>query len=368
LVATLGGAVGVFSAWVAFQLAAGFLPPLAIDLTPDTRVLAFVISVTFATAGAFGLAPAFLATKVDLISSLKDDNIRGYRRSRLRSGMIVAQIAVSVLLLSVSGLFLRSLTNAATTNPGFNSDNLLLVGVTLPDYKEPRGIELFQQMLERLRPLPGVTAVSLVNRAGLDFDGMRRNVRFEGYTSQPGEDMEVAFNLAGPRYLETMQTPVQRGRDFNEGDRKGATAVAIVNETLARRYFPNQEDIGKRLSVSGPQGPFVEIVGIACDGKYWSLFEEPRPFFSLAILQEYQGYVNVVLRTDGDPSRLIETVRSQILALDPKLLIENITTMNDHIAAGLLPLRIASIASMVFGALALLLSGLGIYGLVAYLA
>lgn len=142
----------------------------------------------------------------------------------------------------------------------------------------------------------------------------------------------------------------------------------IVNETFARRYFPNQEALGKRFSLSGQQGPFVEIIGIARDGKYRSLFEESQPFFSLPLLQHYQGFALLLLRHDGDPRHLIEAVRPAILALDHDLLIVDITTMSDHIGLALLPLRIASISSLIFGGLALLLSGLGIYGLISYFA
>jgi putative ABC transport system permease protein len=274
LVAMLGGIAGAIFAWQALDLVIGFVPPMAVDLSPDVRVFVFALSVSLATTIAFGLAPAFQATKVDLIAALKDEsNLSGYRRSRLRSGLVVAQIAVSVLLLSVSGLFLRSLVKASSIDPGFNSDNLVLAGVLLNDYKEAKGSALYQQMLERIASLPGVRDVSLVNRAGLDFDGTSRSVYIEGYTGQRGENMEVSFNLAGPGYFQTMQTPLQRGRDFNERDVKGAPGVVIVNETFARRYFPNQEALGKRFSLSGQQGPFLEIVGIARDGKYRSLFE-----------------------------------------------------------------------------------------------
>lgn len=369
LVTMLGGAAGVVLAWQSLHLVSGFLPPMAIDLSPDARVLVFVLAVSLATTMAFGLAPAVQATKLDLIAALKDESgLSGYRRSRLRSGLVVAQIAVSVLLLSVSGLFLRSLIKAASIDPGFNSNNLLLVEVMQRDYQEANGSALYQQMLERLQALPGVRGVSLANRVGLDFNGTSRSVNIEGYIPQRGEGMEVAFNLVGPHYFQTMQTQLQRGRDFSERDIRGAPGVVIVNETMARRYFPDQDALGKRLSISGPQGPFLEIIGIARDGKYWSLFEEPRPFFSLPLLQNYQEFAVLLLRTDSGSQRLSETVRQEVLALDRNLLILNLTTMNEHIGLALVPLRIVSISSLILGGLALLLAGLGIYGLIAYFA
>jgi predicted permease len=221
-------------------------------------------------------------------------------------------------------------------------------------------------MTERLGSLPGVRDVSLSNRVGLDFDGTRRNVTIPSYTPEQGEDMEIAFNLVGPRYFQTMQTPLQRGRDFTDRDVSGAPLVVVINETMARRYFPGQDPIGKQLSVSGRQGPFLEIVGVARDGKYWSLFEEPRPFFSLPLLQHYQGFANVMLRTDGDPRNHVDMVRSEIQSLDDNLTIFNITTMREQIDFAMMPLRIASISSLIFGGLAVLLGGIGIYGLMSY--
>ncbi|HSB09710.1 MAG TPA: ABC transporter permease [Blastocatellia bacterium] len=369
LVTVVGGMAGAFVVWQGLDLAIGLAPPLAVDLSLDARVLVFALAVSLITTLAFGLAPALQATRFDPIAALKDESgVSGYRRSRLRSGLVVAQIAISVLLLSVSGLFLRSLMKAGSIDPGFNPKNVLLVEMLPRDYQETNGGAFYQQILERLRSLPGVSEVSLVNRAGLDFDGTRRNVNIEGYARQRDEDMELAFNLVGPNYFHTMQTPLLGGRDFNERDVRGAPGVVIINETLARRYFPGQEALGKRLSVSGPDGPFLEIIGITRDGKYWSLFEEPRPFFSLPLLQQYQGFAVLVLRAERDPRLLIETVRQEILEQDRNLSITSMTTMTEHIGMALLPLRIAGIGSIIFGGLALLLAAIGIYGLTAYFA
>jgi predicted permease len=367
LLTLLGGGIGVFLVWRALDLALVLAPPMAIDFSLDIRVLVFALAVSLITTLAFGLAPALQATRLDLVAALKDESGMSWRNgSRLRSGLVVTQIAISVLLLSVSGLFLRSLMKASSIDPGFNPKNLLLVNVLLRDHQEAHGSALYQRMLERLRALPGVNAASLVNRPGLDFDGARGSVYIEGYTRQRGENMELTFNLAGPNYFHAMQTPLLRGRDFNERDVKGAPGVVIVNETLARRYFPGQDALGKRLSRSGPDGPFLEIIGVARDGKYWSLVEEPQPFFSLPLLQNYQEAAALLLRVDGDPRLLIEAARREILAQDPNILIWDVATMTEHIGMALLPLRIASIASIIFGAMTLLLACLGIYGLVAY--
>ena len=367
LLAASGGALGLLVAWWTTDLLSGLLPPLGLNFNPDAAVLLFTLAVALVTSLAFGLAPAWQATKLDLVGALKDESgTFRYRRSRLRSGLVMAQIAVSVLLLIGAGLFLRSLLKASAIDTGFNQQNLLLLDVQLQDTPQAQGIEMFRQMQERLKALPGVRAVSLVDQTGLDFDGYRRSVTIEGYQPRPGEDRELYSNKVGPRYFQTMEMPLLRGRDFNEQDRVGAPDVVIINEALARRYFPGQEALGKRLSLSGAAGPWLEIIGIARDGKYISLFEQPQPFFSLPFQQHYQEGATLLVRTENDPRLLLETARSELLALDRNLRIWNATTMTEHLSLALLPLRIGSLAAAIFGLLALLLASLGIYGVVAY--
>jgi predicted permease len=367
LLSAFGATLGLFMSWWATDLAASFLPPTGLDFSPDALVLGFTFAVSILTGLIFGLAPALQASGPDLVAALKDESgASGYRRSRFRSGLVIAQVAISVLLLFGSGLFLRSLRNFSAVDPGFNQKNLLLVELGLGDYKEADGRELYRRVLERLRGLPGVREVSTVNRPGLDFDGTRRSVDIEGYRPQRGELIEFAFNLVGPHYFRTMETPLLRGRDFTERDVAGAPGVVIINEMLAQRFFPGQDALGKRLSILGPNGPFLEIIGIAHNGKYWSLGEETQPFLSLPLLQNYEGYNRLVLRTEGDPRQFIESVRQEILALDRNLRIRDSRTMSEHIGFALLPLRIGGIASAIFGLLAMSLACLGLYGVVAY--
>jgi putative ABC transport system permease protein len=178
--------------------------------------------------------------------------------------------------------------------------------------------------------------------------------------------MEIYSNTVGPRYFQTMEIPLLRGREFTEQDRAGAPGVVIINEALARRYFPDQEALGKRLSLSGAAGPWLEIIGIARDSKYISPFEEPRPFFSLPFLQHYQAGGTLLVRTENDPQHLLETARRELLALDRNLHVLNTTTMTEYLGLALLPLRIGSLAAAIFGLLTLLLASLGVYGVVAY--
>jgi predicted permease len=367
LLGLLGSVAGVFVAWWAVSLLVGLTPLVSLDLDPDARVLLFALAAALVTGAACGLAPALQATRPGLTAALKDEGgLGGYRRSRLRGALVVAQIAISALLLIGSGLFLRSLMNAGAIDPGFNAKSLLLVTVTLGDRPAAQGGALYLRVLERLRGLPGVRGASTVNQPGLNFDGARRGVNVEGYARRRGEDMEVAFNVVGPGYFQTMQTPLVGGRDFTERDVRGAPGVVIVNETFARRYFPGQGALGRRLSVTGEHGEYLEVVGVARDAKYWSLGEEPRPFFSLPLLQHYQDGATLLVRTEGDPRPLAETARRELLALDRSLLVTETTTMTEHLGAALLPLRVASVASAVFGLLALLLASVGVYGVVAF--
>jgi predicted permease len=163
-----------------------------------------------------------------------------------------------------------------------------------------------------------------------------------------------------------MEIPLLRGREFSEQDRSGAPGVIVINEALARRYFPGQDALGKRLSLSGAAGPWLEIIGIARDGKYISLFEETRPFFSMPFQQRYQEASTLLVRTESDPRLLLETARRELLALDRNLHILNTTTMTEHLGLALLPLRIGSLAAAIFGLLTMLLASLGVYGVVAY--
>ena len=367
LLAIAGGALGLLVAWWSTDIISGFLPPLGLDLRPDTRMLLFTVTVALSTSLAFGLAPALQATKLNLVGALKDEGgTLRYHRSRLRNGLVVMQLAVSVLLLVGAGLFLRSLLNASAVDTGFNQKNLLLLQAQLDDIPQANGLELFRQMQELLQSLPGVRAVTMVDQAGLNFDGLRRNVTIEGYQRRPGEDMELYSNAVGPGYFQTMEIPLLRGRDFTEQDRTGAPGVAIINESLARRYFPGQDALGKRLSLSGDQGPWMEIIGITRDGKYISLFEEPRPFFSMPLQQHYQAGCTLLARTENDPQLLLEAARRELLTLNRNLHINNATTMKEHLRLALLPLRMGSLAAAIFGLLALLLASLGIYGVVAY--
>jgi len=375
LMALAGGAAGFVLAWWGTGLLAGLRPPLpvpvALDLQPDGRILAFTTVLSLLTGLLFGLAPALTAARSNVVGALKDDSgtsASGHRSSRLRSVLVVAQVAASVLLLVGSGLFLRSLREARALDPGFDTHGvaLLSVDLELAGYDEERGHDAYARILERARLIPGVASVTLARDVPLGLGGSRRRTWIEGYAERAGEDMEVGFNAVGPDYFATLRVPVLRGRAFSQGDARGGPAVAVVNEAFARRYWPGLEPLGRRLRLSGEDGPPAEVVGVARDGKYFRLGEDPQPFVFVPLSQDYSGAATVLARASGDAGRVLETLRRDLSAVDPHLPVFDAKLMEQHLAFALLPARLAAWVLGVFGAVALLLATLGLYAVISY--
>ena len=194
----------------------------------------------------------------------------------------------------------------------------------------------------------------------------RRGTRIEGYAPRPGESTETNWNIVGTEYFQTLRIPIVQGRSFAEADRPGAPLVAIVNQAFARRYWPGQDPLGKRVRLSGPEGPATEVVGVARDGKYRSLGEDPLPFLYVPAAQEYRGAMILEARTSGDPAALIPILRAEVRALAPSLPIIRPTTLRDALGVALLPQRLGALLLGALGALAALLAALGLYGVLAY--
>jgi predicted permease len=317
----------------------------------------------------FGLAPALHATRTDIVPVLKDDSSDGrLRRSRLRSAFVVAQVACSALLLIGAALFVRSLQHARSIDVGFDPSNMVVMSLNpaLLGYDEPRGRALYERMLSAAGAVPGVSSASFAESVPLGLGGSRRGTVIEGYQPQPGEDTETAYNVVGPRYFDTMRIALLRGRSFTEADRADAPPVVIVNDVFARKYWPDEDSLGKRLSADGSQGPFREVIGVVRTGKYNTLGEEPRPFYYVPLLQEYQGAVVLHVRTSTDPRALIAPLRDTIRSVDAAVPVFDAKTMEDQMLVALLPARLAGTLLGAFGMLALLLAAVGIYGVMAY--
>jgi predicted permease len=372
LLAGTGAAVGVLASVWATDLLARVRVPLPVriglDLSPDRRVLAATVAVTLATALLFGLAPALRASRPDVVGALKGAPAAGGRGRRftLRGALVVAQVAMSLLLLVGAALFVRTLQGAARIDPGFRAEKLLLVALAAPpgEARPEERARVAREVQLRARSVPEVVEASWAEAVPLGMQGSRRGMTVQGYQPAEGEDMELPFNVVGPRYFETMGIALLRGRGITDADRAGAPGVVVVNETFARRFWPGRDPLGRQVSVSGPEGPFLTVVGVARDGRYGSLAEEPRPYAYFAALQEPWGTV-LHVRTSGDPRRVLPALRREVAAAAPGWTLEDPRTMEEQVGTSLFPQRAAGRVLTLFGALALLLASVGVYGVLA---
>ncbi len=370
LLGCAGGAVGLILAVWANQLLISRLqstPLAALDFNLDYRVLAFTLVVSVVTGIVFGLAPALQASRLNIVMALKSDVLKVSHRSYLRNVFVTVQLILSVVLLVGSGLFIRALQRASSIDPGFAVERALMAPINLGllRYDKTAGQAFYRDLLARMQTQPGVEQATLVRFPQMGSSFAQFQIFTEG--SEPsGEGMSTGFNVVGPNYFKTMGTALLRGREFTDADRDGAPGTAILNETLAARLWPNENALGKRVSVNGPKGPFLEVVGIARDSKYRSLGETPRPYVYLPLSQSYDPKMTLVVRTTGEPKAITPAVREQIRALNPNLPIADVQTLREQLELTLLPSRIAAWTLGGFGALALLLAGIGIYGVVSY--
>jgi predicted permease len=374
LLSILAAAVGIVIAGWATDLLMALRPPLpfpvALNLHLDPRVLGFTLATALLTGFLFGLLPALAASRGDLVPALKEGSWtegRGPGRFSPRKLLVVAQVSMSLVLLTGSGLFLRSLANAHRIDPGFDGQNLLLLSldVGLNGYDQAKGRSFYGRLLERVQALPGVKAATLATSVPLGLEGRRHRVSIDGYEPQSGEDMEVHTNSVGPGYFEALRIAVLRGRDFGAGDTAGAPGVVAVNEAFARRYWPGQDPIGKHVTEGRSGATPLTVIGVVRDGKYVTLGEDPTPFYYTAFLQRYQGDATLHIRASGDPRSLVATLRREVQALDATLPLFDVKTMSDHLGLSLLPARIAGGALGAFGLVALALAAVGIYGIMA---
>ena len=373
MLASLGGAAGlILTQWTARTLP-GFFPANqanGLDLSLDWRVLVFTLGVTIFTGVLFGLAPALQATRLNLLPALKDDAAthgQRLRRIGLRDVLVISQLALSLVLLIGAALFVRSLRHAITFDPGFTVQNLLIASMETrgASLNKQQGQAFYQQTVERVGSLPGVQSVSLTRIAPLGGGGQRRGTQFEGYQPQQNEDTETNTNIVGLNFFNTMGIALVAGRDFNAHDSEGAPPVVIVNEEVARRYYGGNA-LGKRLKFGGATAPFREIVGVARTAKYRDLREQSLPFIYLPLAQEHQAGMTLMVRTAGDPAALVGAVRNELRTLNKDVPVFSVQTMEERIGGQLAADRMIAVLLSIFGAGALLLAAIGIYGVMAY--
>jgi predicted permease len=377
LLLSLGGAVlGMIVSMWAGRLLIAALPfddaIRTLTAEPDLRVGLFALGLAVLTGTVVGLAPAFQATRVALAPTLKNEAtavVGGSGPFRFRRGLVVAQIALSLLLLVGAGLFTRSLMNLRALDPGFQPESLItfLVDPSLSGHGPEQSHAVFDRLRAALGVEPGVRSVSMAREPLMANSDSSSTVRVEGYTAKEDEDMNPNFNYVGPEFFATMGIPVLRGREVLESDRLGTPKVAVVNETFARRYFGDQDPLGRRFSRGRTKIEEFQIVGVVKDGKASSLRDKPTRFFYLpAAQQERLGEMTYYVRTAGDVDALTARVPELVRGVDAALPVTNLRTMRAQIRASLFAERIVATLSAAFGLLATLLAGLGLYGVMAY--
>jgi predicted permease len=328
---------------------------LVFDLRIDWRVLSFTLGLSVLTGMLFSLIPALQSSKPELVPALKDEtSMAGFRRSRLRNTLVVAQITLSLVLLISAGLIVRSLQEAQRMRPGFNPENAVAFSfdVGLQGYDETKGRALQKQALERIRALPGVEAAALVDNIPLSLNYNNSTIYIEGQPPTPSAQLPLAIpSSVSPDYFRTMEIAL-RGRDFTDREEKTENRVAIVNETFAKKFFPGQDPIGKRFNFSGADKPFWEIIGVCGDGKYNSLGEEPKAALFRPQWRDYSTAVSLVARTKGDPKTVLGAMQREMRNVDPTLPLYGMKTLKEHMKIPLFPAKIAAGALGSFGVLA----------------
>jgi predicted permease len=374
LLAICGGVFGLALAYWLVDTMTGLKPPLDIPLSTalhiDYRVLLFTAAVSVFTGVIFGLLPALQATSPDLVPALKDEtSIGGYRRSWLRSGLVVFQVSLSLLLLICAGLVLRGLQRAQLLNPGFVPQHSVEMSfdLSLQGYDASRSKEFKRNLLDRVRALPSVEYAGVSNFVPLSMNMNSNGIFVEGAPQERGANVPSAMtSSASPGFLAALGADLLEGRDFVERDAESKQREAVINESFARRFWPGQSAVGKRFSFESAAGPWFDVVGVMRDGKYFSLSEDPTPFVYSNLRSDDGSYLTLVVRTASEPQSIISSLRSQFQQLDPNLPVYGVKTMTEHMDLPLFPARVAATLLGGFGFLALILAAIGIFGVMSY--
>jgi predicted permease len=379
LLAILGGAAGILLGMWASRLASSIhlqSLPLHVNASFDWRVFAFAAVSALLAGLVVGLLPALRASSADIISVLHEGGQRdffGIHHAGFRNFLVVAQVAGSFTLLVVAGLFVRSLQKVQAFDLGFDPSHVLNVSLDphQAGYDESRAIAFYREVESRVRSLPGVQSASLASYVPMGGFPSSMPVSLEGQPVAPGRQTpSVLSSSVDPPYFQTMRITLLRGRVFSDADDETSPRVAIINHTMAARFWPREDPIGKRFSVDGSLGPFMEIVGVTTDGKYKTISEDAEPFFYVPLAQNFTSKLALQIRTVGPPERLAAPVKEQITRLAPGLAILDIETMNQLLAGafGFFAFRLAATLAAALGAIGLILAVVGVYGVVSFAA
>jgi len=377
MLAVSGGSAGLLLANWGIDLLVSLSPPYLLGLQSvqiNTPVLIFTLAISLAISFFIGLAPAYELSRLDLHEALKECG-RGVANSRnnkrLRGLFVIGEVALAFALLVGAGLLMNSFAHLQSVDPGFNPQNLLTMGVSRNwQHTEKQRIEFFKQAVERLQTLPGVTAAGAIST--LPLSGLPGGVRFfiEGRPKPPqGQDMLTRVLVTDANYFRTMQIPLRHGRLYTEQESVEARGLVLINEALARKYFPKEDPLGKQVTIQSrpsSRNPPVEIVGIVGDVKLENLEEAPEPTVYWPHSELPLPGMTLVLRTSGDPLNMIAAAREAIYSLDPDQPIADLNTMNSWLARSMGRARFITVLLTVFACVALILASVGIYGVMEY--
>jgi predicted permease len=373
LLALIGGSAGLLVAQMGNRLLLSFRPPANLPIhsviETDSNVLIFALLISIFTGLLFGLAPALQASNPSLVTTLKDETVRmsgAQGHSRMRSMLVVGQVALSLVLLIAAALFVEALDKAKKIDPGFDTNNVLAASFNLEPngYTTARGRAFEKELLERVNAIPGVESASYIRRLFLGFSGSNsRSMTIEGYVPKPNEEVVIDLTWVGPRYFQTMRTAILRGRDFEVSDETAQQKYVIINEAMARRYWAGRDPLGSRIQIGESD---CRVIGVAQTGKYNSLNEDPLPFLFLPSAQFHRSDVTMLVRGAGDPGALVSQVREILRAMDPGVALFDIVRLPEYMNVPLMTSRMAASFLGLLGFLALVLATVGLYSVMSY--
>ena len=371
----LGGAAGLLVArWgrdFIWSFRPAFLQQNFLDLTLDGRVLLFTLLISLLTGILFGLVPALQISRPNLVGDLKEETVvtgRSRRLPSLRNVLVVAQVTLSIVALVAAGLFLRSLGSAQEIDPGFDTEGLSVITMNPGQrgYDQAQTEQFYEQLVERVRGLPSVRNVSLASNLPL-FGGFQRSVFLEGEDAQDQrKGILVQTNIVDLDYFDTAGISFKKGRDFTAMDRQEAVQVVVINETMAERFWPNQEALGQRFRLYGDEGFYREVVGVVETSSYVTLGEDPQACAFLPLRQNYSDAMNLYVASRGQPGQALSAAHREIQVLDREMPTPNVWTIAQVIDQSLWPVKLGAGLLAVMGLLALALAAVGLYGVMGY--